>query len=75
MELKLTADYIQEPGNNGYTGWINEIKGVIAHGDTIEEMKKELIAMLAIKFDVMRQITEKNKDDDNAPLELNLIAS
>lgn len=48
---KLTITIIKE-NKNAFTGWINEIKGVIAQGNTKKEVKKELLKILQIKFDI-----------------------
>lgn len=45
----LTA-YIVEDEDLGFTGWIVEIRGVVAQGKTLDEVKRELIKMLKIKF-------------------------
>jgi len=65
MKITLTAEIIKEPGDNGYTGWINEISGVIAYGKTVDEAKKELIRMLGIKLKVDGERRKNYKRDDN----------
>ena len=45
----LTA-YIVEDNDLEFTGWIVEIRGVVAQGKTLKEVKSELIKMLKIKF-------------------------
>ena len=67
--LKLTAEFTQEGG--GFTGWIIEIKGVIAHGDTLEEMKSELLKLLQIKFEAERDRNLKSADGTKEETEFN----
>lgn len=55
MELTLTATFIQEGPENGFTGWIDEIPGVIAYGDSFEKAKSELMKMLSIKMKLERE--------------------
>ncbi len=47
--LQLTLIITKLP-HIGYTGWIQNVKGVIAQGDTIEEVKKELLLSLNVKI-------------------------
>jgi len=54
LEIKLTANILQE-GENCFTAWINEIRGVVAQGETLDEAKKELFKMLRIKLDIERE--------------------
>lgn len=54
MEITLTANFIQE-GNNGYTGWIDEIPGVVAYGDSLVLAKEQLIKILNIKLSAERE--------------------
>lgn len=66
MEITLTADFVKEPDNNGYTGWINEIHGVIAYGATLEDAKRELIKILNIKLRVERdRVREERSGSEN----------
>lgn len=48
--VNLITATIVEDKENEFTGWVNEYKGVIAMGNSIEEVKKELIKVLSIKF-------------------------
>ncbi len=54
LEIKLTANILQE-SENRFTAWINEIRGVVAQGESLDEAKKELFKMLRIKFDIERE--------------------
>lgn len=63
MKFKLTADIIQDP-LSGFTAWIREIRGVVAHGDTIEEARDELFKALQIKLE-MQERAFKSKLSDN----------
>lgn len=58
MALKLTYDLHESVG--GFTGWINEIDGVVAMGETHQEVREELLKILRIKWDMDRE--EKNKE-------------
>lgn len=64
MEIKLTANIVEEPGGNGFTSWIEEIPGIVAHGDSLSDAKKELIRILAIKLKVDRERKRAEKKED-----------
>jgi predicted RNase H-like HicB family nuclease len=49
MELELTRDFIRIEKRN-YIGWIREIKGVVAQGESIAEVKNELKRVLDAKL-------------------------
>ena len=59
MVIKLTADIIEHP-DAGYTGWFNEIKGIVAQGKTLEEVKTELFKLLRIKWEIERENQREN---------------
>lgn len=44
-----------EKNGDIYTGWLDDIKGVIAQGSSIEEVKSELIYLYQIKKDVEKK--------------------
>lgn len=73
MEITLTATIIQED-KNSFTAWLNEIKGVIAQGDSIEDVKTELIKVLKIKFDIERKENAKMHIDGAITEELKYMA-
>lgn len=52
----LTATIIEEPPKI-FTGYINEVKGCISQGDSIEEVKRDLLYIYWIK----RSVEEKLK--------------
>lgn len=52
--LKLTYELIEETPNQ-FVGWLNEIDGVIAQGESEQEVREELLKMLRIKWDVERK--------------------
>ncbi|MCF8374270.1 MAG: hypothetical protein K9H64_21795 [Bacteroidales bacterium] len=51
--ITLTAEVLEQPGK-GYTAWLREIKGVIAYGNSIANVRDELMKMLRIKLEVDR---------------------
>jgi len=57
-EIKFTAtvesDEIYE-NKKIYTGWMNEISGVIAQGDSVEEVKNDLLKLLRIRLELNRR--------------------
>jgi len=65
MEIKFTAviesDEI-EKGKKIYTGWINEISNVIAQGETIKEVKIDLMKLLRIRLELNRRNTKSASD-------------
>ena len=58
MKITLTASILQE-SDNRFTAWIEEIRGVVAQGETLEEVKSELFKMLNIKLDIGRKENAK----------------
>lgn len=54
MEITLTASILRE-SDTRFTAWINEIRGVVAQGESIEEVKRELFKMLKIKLEIERK--------------------
>ncbi|MEP7169103.1 MAG: hypothetical protein ABI855_06995 [Bacteroidota bacterium] len=70
--LKLTYELIEEsPGN--FTGWINEVEGVIAQGKTVQEVREELLKILRIKWEVERRERKTKPETCNTKTEeLNL---
>ena len=54
MEITLTASFVKE-SDTRFCAWINEIRGVVAQGETMEEVKSELFKMLRIKLDIERK--------------------
>lgn len=70
MELKLTVDYKEEPGI-GFIGWCNEIKGIVAQGKTMEDVKEDLIELIIIKFEIAKRempIHESSKNMETEDL-------
>ena len=61
--MYLTLIFAQQSG--GYTGWVKEIRGVVAQGSTLEETKKELNRLLQYKLD-----RERRKADDRQGIHL-----
>lgn len=39
-----------------YTGWLDDIKGIITQGNSIEEVKTELLELLQIKTEVENRL-------------------
>ena len=62
MELKFTATVFKD-AEKVFTGSINEIKGVIAQGETLDEVKNELFKILRIKFEIERKKHLMQKSD------------
>jgi len=58
MEVKFTAQIVKD-AENLYTGWMHEIKGVVAQGETIEEVEKDLLKLLKIR---LKLISRGNKE-------------
>jgi predicted RNase H-like HicB family nuclease len=63
-ELPLTAYYVQDPNDNGYTGFFAEFPGAVAEGDTQEEVENNL-------FKALNYMVSFNKED--AKSEINFI--
>jgi len=56
--MKFTA--IIEKGENGwYVGQIEEIPAAISQGETIEELRSNLLDALKLVLDVNKELTEK----------------
>lgn len=73
MEITLTASILQE-SDNRFTAWIEEIRGVVAQGETIEEAKSELFKMLNIKLDLGRKESAKKRQEGLTSETINLVA-
>lgn len=71
MELKLTANILEE-NKNCFVAWINEIKGVVAQGESIEEVKQELLKVLSIKLEIERKASKSINDENLITEEFNL---
>ncbi len=54
MEIKLTATIFQD-AKNLFTAQINEIRCVVAQGETLNEAKQELLKILRIKLELERK--------------------
>lgn len=63
MEITLTASIVKE-SENRFSAWINEIRGVVAQGESLEEVKSELFKMLRIKLDIERKESMNIHHDD-----------
>lgn len=50
-QLKLTA--VIEKTNTGYSGYIKEIDGIVTVGDTIDEMKENILDVLKEHYDYL----------------------
>jgi len=62
-DIKLTASILKE-GEKAFTAWIQEIRGVVAQGESIEEVQEELFKMLRIKFEIERNEISSSNDGD-----------
>lgn len=62
MYLKLTANIEKFNGVAGYTGWIEQMPGIVAQGETREKVREELLLSLKVKlaFDYKIPIVEIN---------------
>lgn len=60
MALKLTYDTFKE-SDSRFTGWINEIDGVVAMGNSPEEVRDELLKILRLKWEIDRQDKKSHK--------------
>ena len=54
-ELAFTAVYLK--GKHGYTGFVEELPGVNAQGQTIEETRRNLQSLAAVVFDEDRKLS------------------
>lgn len=59
--LKLTAVFEKVP--EGYIGYIEEISGVNTQGDTLEEVKSNLIEALQLVKEARRELMERELTD------------
>jgi len=55
-ELPLTAYFVQDPKDKGYTGFFAEFPGAVAEGDTQEEAETNL-------FKALNYMVSFNKED------------
>ncbi len=60
MDLKLTITIVEIQGVC-FTGWVDQIKGIIAQGNSNEEVIKELRKLLRIKLELSLGIEKTNK--------------
>lgn len=61
--IKLTAVF-EEASEGGYIGYIEEISGVNTQGETLDEVKSNLLEALELMVDTQREISQnelKNK--------------
>ena len=56
--LKLTAIF-EEQREGGYIGYVEEISGVNTQGETLEEVRNNLIEALVLVLDTQRQMIEE----------------
>lgn len=49
MAIKLIAN-IEHHENAGYVAWIDSIKGMVVHADTLEDVCKELFTSLKVQL-------------------------
>ncbi len=54
IQTKLTAVF--EKAGNGYIGYIEEIPGVNTQGNTVEEVRENLIDALKLTIEVRREM-------------------
>jgi predicted RNase H-like HicB family nuclease len=54
-ELAFTAVYLK--GLHGYTGFVEELPGVNAHGQTLDEVRLNLRRLAAVVFDEERKLS------------------
>ncbi len=74
MKIKLTATIIQDD-ENLFTAWINEIRGVIAQGETMEGVKKSLFKLLRIKLELERKANTVKQAKNVTTEEYNLVSA
>jgi predicted RNase H-like HicB family nuclease len=61
-ELVLTAIY-EEAEEGGYIGYIAELPGANTQGETLEEVRENLIEAAQLILEVNRETTEKRLGD------------
>lgn len=49
MDIKLIAN-VENHGDAGYIAWIESIKGLVVHGNSIDEVCRELMTSLKVKL-------------------------
>ncbi len=59
--VKLTAVFEQVP--EGYIGYVEEISGVNTQGETLEEVKVNLVEALQLVLEARRELMEKELSD------------
>ncbi len=59
--VKLTAVFEQVP--EGYIGYVEEISGVNTQGETLEEVKVNLVEALQSVLEARRELMEKELSD------------
>jgi predicted RNase H-like HicB family nuclease len=58
MKVKLTAVF-EEAEEGGFIAFIEELPGVNAQGDTLEETKANLMEALELVLETQRELSEK----------------
>lgn len=56
-EISLTAVFLKDA--HGYTGFVEEVPGVNAHGQTIDEARANLRRLAVVAFDEERSQSEE----------------
>jgi predicted RNase H-like HicB family nuclease len=56
--IKFTAIFEEDP-EGGYIGYVEEFPGVNTQGDTLDEVKENLLDALEMMVQVLREQTEK----------------
>lgn len=62
-ELPLTAYFVKDPVDNGFTGFFAEFPGAVAEGDTQEETESNL-------FKALNYMVQFNKEDARSEIAL-----
>ncbi|MDD9823119.1 MAG: type II toxin-antitoxin system HicB family antitoxin [Gammaproteobacteria bacterium] len=58
MREQLTAVFIKET-EGGYCGYVEEIPGAITQGETIEEVKENLVEVVQLMVQTHRELSEQ----------------
>jgi hypothetical protein len=69
IDIKVTAN-VHKDGERQFTGWVKEIRGVVAQGETLKEVGDELLKMLRCRLMLIFGTGSRPSDDGWYRLEI-----
>jgi hypothetical protein len=69
IDIKVTAN-VYKDGERQFTGWVKEIRGVVAQGESLKEVGDELLKMLRCRLMLMFGTGIRPSDDGWCRLEI-----